>query len=487
VSEIKVNQLGHQVPKLKKELKSRHITMISLGGTIGTGLFLASGGAIAQAGPGGALLAYALIGVMVYFLMTSLGEMAAYMPSSGSFSTYATKFVDPALGFALGWNYWYNWAITIAAEIAAVSLIMKYWFPDSSSALWTVLFIAVVLTFNLLSVKSYGESEYWFAMIKVVTVIVFIIISLLMIFGILGGQAPVGFTNFFISDGPFHGGFLATFGIFLAAGFSFQGTELLGITAGETDDPGKNIPKAVKSVFWRILLFYILAIGAIGMLIPFTDERLLSEDIAVSPFTLVFDRLGIAFAASLMNAIILTAMLSAGNSGLYASSRMLWQLAVDGHAPKFFMKLSRRGIPIYALMATLAVGCLAFLASFFGDGVVYIWLLNASGMSGFIAWLGIAFSHYRFRRAFEAQGLDPQLLPYKAKLYPFGPLFAFTVCMIVVIGQNYSAFMGDKIDWYGILVSYIGIPLFLLLWFGYKIKYKTKMLPLKECDLRVED
>ncbi|CAM5636554.1 Gamma-aminobutyrate permease OS=Lysinibacillus sphaericus OX=1421 GN=LS41612_21695 PE=4 SV=1 [Lysinibacillus sphaericus] len=486
MSEIKVNQLGHKAPKLKKELKSRHITMISLGGTIGTGLFLASGGAIAQAGPGGALLAYALIGIMVYFLMTSLGEMAAYMPSSGSFSTYATKFVDPALGFALGWNYWYNWAITIAAEIAAVSLIMKYWFPDSSSALWTVVFIVIVLTFNLLSVRSYGESEYWFAMIKVATVVVFIIVSLLMIFGILGGQAPVGFTNFFISDRPFHGGFLATFGIFLAAGFSFQGTELLGITAGETDDPGKNIPKAVKSVFWRIILFYILAIAAIGMLIPFTDSRLLSEDIAVSPFTLVFDRLGIAFAASLMNAIILTAMLSAGNSGLYASSRMLWQLAVDGHAPKIFTKLSRRGIPIYALLLTLAVGCLAFLASFFGDGVVYMWLLNASGMSGFIAWLGIAFSHYRFRRAFEAQGLDPKLLPYKAKLYPFGPLFAFTVCMIVVIGQNYTAFTGDSIDWYGVLVSYIGIPLFVILWLGYKIKHKTKMIPLQKCDLKVE-
>ncbi|CAM5211218.1 Gamma-aminobutyrate permease OS=Lysinibacillus sphaericus OX=1421 GN=LS41612_21695 PE=4 SV=1 [Lysinibacillus sphaericus] len=285
---------------------------------------------------------------------------------------------------------------------------------------------------------------------------------------------------------PFHGGFLATFGIFLAAGFSFQGTELLGITAGETDDPGKNIPKAVKSVFWRIILFYILAIAAIGMLIPFTDSRLLSEDIAVSPFTLVFDRLGIAFAASLMNAIILTAMLSAGNSGLYASSRMLWQLAVDGHAPKIFTKLSRRGIPIYALLLTLAVGCLAFLASFFGDGVVYMWLLNASGMSGFIAWLGIAFSHYRFRRAFEAQGLDPKLLPYKAKLYPFGPLFAFTVCMIVVIGQNYTAFTGDSIDWYGVLVSYIGIPLFVILWLGYKIKHKTKMIPLQKCDLKVE-
>lgn len=482
MSEIKVDQLGHK-PELKRGLKSRHITMISLGGTIGTGLFLASGSAIATAGPGGTLLAYALIGVMVYFLMTSLGEMAAFMPTSGSFSTYATRFVDPALGFALGWNYWYNWAITIAAEIAAVSIIMKYWFPNSPSLLWAVLFIVIVLTFNLLSVKAYGESEYWFAMIKVATVIIFIIVSFLMIFGLLGGNDPVGFKNFFVDDAPFHGGFMAMFGIFLAAGFSFQGTEMLGVTAGETDDPGKNIPKAVRSVFWRILLFYIFAIAAIGLLIPYTDGRLLSEDIATSPFTIVFENLGIAFAASVMNAIILTAMLSAGNSGLYAASRMLFQLAVDGKAPKLFARVNTRGIPVYALLATLAVGSVSFLASFFGDGVVYIWLLNASGMSGFIAWLGIAISHYRFRKAYIAQGRDLKDLPYLAPFYPFGPLFAFTVCMIVVLGQNYAAFTGGTIDWYGILVSYIGLPLFALLWIGYKIKHKTKIVPLDKCDL----
>ena len=476
------NQTGEK-PKLKKGLKSKHITMISLGGTIGTGLFLASGGAIAQAGPGGTLLAYALIGIMVYFLMTSLGEMAAFMPTSGSFSTYATRFVDPSLGFALGWNYWYNWAITIAAEIAAVSLIMKYWFPDSSSIIWTILFIFVVLAFNLLSVRVFGEAEYWFAMIKVGTVIVFIIVSFLMIFGLLGGQDPVGFKNFFVEEAPFHGGIFAVIGVFLVAGFSFQGTEMLGVTAGEAEDPGKSIPRAVKSVFWRILLFYILAILAIGLLIPYTDSRLLSEDIATSPFTLVFENLGITFAASLMNAVILTAMLSAGNSGLYASSRMLYQMAVDGIAPKVFAKVNKRGIPIYALIATLAVGGLAFLTSFFGDGVVYIWLLNASGLSGFIAWLGIAISHYRFRRAYVAQGYDLNDLPYRAKFFPFGPLFAFVVCLIVVLGQNYSAFIGGTIDWYGVIVSYIGLPLFLALWIGYKIKNKTKVIKLTDCDL----
>lgn len=482
MSELKVDQLGNK-SKLNRGLKSRHITMISLGGTIGTGLFLASGGAIAQAGPGGTLLAYGLIGIMVYFLMTSLGEMAAYMPTSGSFSTYATKFVDPSLGFALGWNYWYNWAITIAAEIAAVSLIMKYWFPNSSSLIWTILFIAVVLTFNFLSVRVFGEAEYWFAMIKVVTVIIFIIVSFLMIFGLIGGQDPIGFKNFFVEEAPFHGGIFAIFGVFLVAGFSFQGTEMLGVTAGETDDPGKNIPKAVKSVFWRILLFYILAILAIGLLIPYTDERLLSEDVATSPFTLVFENLGIAFAASVMNAVILTAMLSAGNSGLYAASRMLYQMALEGKAPKLFAKVNKRGVPVLALLATLAVGSLAFLTSFFGDGVVYIWLLNASGLSGFIAWLGIAISHYRFRKAYVAQGKDLNDLPYRAKLFPFGPIFAFILCLIVVLGQNYSAFTGGSIDWYGVVVSYIGLPLFLIIWFGYKFKYKTKIIPLQKCDL----
>ena len=477
------NQHG-EAPKLKKGLKSKHITMISLGGTIGTGLFLASGGAIAQAGPGGTLLAYALIGVMVYFLMTSLGEMAAFMPSSGSFSTYATRFVDPSLGFALGWNYWYNWAITIAAEIAAVTLIMKYWFPDSNSVLWTILFIAVILSFNLLSVRVFGEAEYWFAMIKIATVVIFIIVSFLMIFGLLGGHDPVGFKNFFVEDAPFHGGIFAVIGVFLVAGFSFQGTEMLGVTAGEADNPGESIPRAVKSVFWRILLFYILAILAIGLLIPYTDPRLLSDDIATSPFTLVFENLGITFAASLMNAVILTALLSAGNSGLYASSRMLYQMAVDGIAPKLFAKVNKRGIPIFALLATLSVSSLAFLTSFFGDGVVYIWLLNASGLSGFIAWLGIAISHYRFRRAYVAQGYDLNDLPYRSKFFPFGPLFAFVLCLFVVLGQNYSAFIGGTIDWYGVAVSYIGLPLFLALWIGYKIKHKTKVIKLTDCDLQ---
>jgi lysine-specific permease len=467
---------------LKRSLKVRHLTMISLGGTIGTGLFLASGGAIHAAGPGGALLSYLVIGVMVYFLMTGLAEMGAYMPVAGSFSTYATKFVDPSFGFALGWNYWYNWAITIAAELSAVTMIMKFWFPHTPSILWSAIFLVIMFLLNYLSVKGFGEAEYWFSLIKVVTVIIFVLTGALMIFGIMGGQV-IGFKNFTIGDAPFHGGFMSMLGIFMAAGFSFQGTELLGVAAGETDDPAKSIPRAVKQVFWRILLFYVLAILVIGLLIPYTNGSLASGEITVSPFTLVFQKAGIAFAASVMNAVILTAVLSAGNSGMYASSRMLWDLARQGKAPKFLGKLNKNGVPINALIVTSLVGTLAFLASLFGDGTVYIWLLNASGMSGFIAWLGIAVCHYRFRKAFVAQGKDFNLLPYKSKFFPFGPIFAFLVCGIVVLGQNYSAFIGNHIDWNGVIVSYIGLPFFLILWLGYKFTKKTKVIPLQKCDL----
>jgi lysine-specific permease len=473
---------NQEVTELKRGLKARHLTMISLGGTIGTGLFLASGGAIHTAGPGGALLSYIIIGIMVYFLMTGLAEMGAYMPVAGSFSTYATKFVDPSLGFALGWNYWYNWAITIAAELSAVTMIMKFWFPDTPSILWSAIFLVIMFLLNYMSVKGFGEAEYWFSLIKVITVIIFIIAGGLMIFGIMGGEM-IGFKNFTIGDAPFHGGFMTMLGIFMAAGFSFQGTELLGVAAGESDNPSKVIPQAVRQVFWRILLFYVLAILVIGLIIPYTNGNLASGDVTVSPFTLVFQKAGIAFAASVMNAIILTAVLSAGNSGMYASTRMLWDLARDGKAPKFLGKLNKRGVPVNALIATSLVGTLAFLASLFGDGTVYIWLLNASGMSGFIAWLGIAICHYRFRKAFVAQGKDLSILPYKSKLFPFGPIFAFLVCAFVVLGQNYSAFMGDHIDWNGVLVSYIGLPLFLVVWLGYKFKMKTKVIPLEKCDL----
>ncbi len=470
--------------KLRRSLKSRHMNMIALGGSIGTGLFVAGGEVISTAGPGGALVAYGFIGIMVYFLMTSLGEMATYLPVPGSFGTYASRYVDPAFGFALGWNYWFNWAITLAAELVAGALIMKYWFPDIPAIMWSALFLVALFLMNYLSTRSFGESEYIFSSMKVITVFVFLFVGSMLIIGV-GGNSP-GFENWTRGEAPFVGGFSSIMAIFMVAGFSFQGTELIGVAAGESEEPETNIPKAIHSIFWRILIFYIGAFIVIGFLIPYDDPNLLKssvENVSISPFTLVLDRFGFAFAASFINAIILTAVLSAGNSGLYASTRMLYAMAKNGEAPAMFTKLNSRGVPSNALFATAAFGLFAFATSLIGEGAAYTWLINISGMSGFIAWLGIAIAHYRFRRAFKAQGKDLKAIPYRALLFPFGPIFAIILCLIIMAGQNYTAFMGESIDWYGVSVAYIGIPVFLLVYFTYKTKNKTRVIPLEEVDL----
>ena len=452
---------------LKRGLKARHMQMIAIGGSIGTGLFVASGGTISEAGPGGALVAYALIGIMVLLLMQSLGEMSARLPVAGSFQTYATVFVNRHFGFAIGWNYWFNWAITVAAELVAAGIVMSYWFPDSPGWIWAAIFLVLLTGLNALSSKAFGEGEYWLAAIKVITVIVFLICGFAMIFGIIGGTSP-GFSNWTDGDAPFVGGWLSIVSVFMIAGFSFQGTELVGVAAGEAENPRRDVPKAIKTIFWRIMLFYIGAIFVIGMLIPYLDPSLLSSeasDIATSPFTLVFERAGIAFAAALMNAVILSAILSAGNSGLYASARMLYSMAKDGKAPKIFARLNKRGVPVPAMLLTASVGLFGFLTAIIGQGEAYTWLLNVSGLSGFIAWVGIAVSHYQFRKAYVASGQDLADLPYKAPLFPLGPILAFVILLVVIAGQNYQAVLDGNL--LQMASSYVGLPIFLLLWLGH--------------------
>ena len=463
---------------LQRGLKARHLSMIALGGAIGTGIFLAMGGTIKTAGVGGSFLAYSIVGVMVYFLCTGLGEMATYLPETGSFGSYSTKFIDPALGFAMGWNYWYNWAITIAAEMVAGSIVMKFWFPQVPAIAWSGVFLLIIVGLNLLSARAYGESEFWFATIKVITVVIFIIIGVLMIFGIMDGKAE-GFSRYFQGGGPFIGGSKAIFGIFLVAGFSFQGTELVGLAAGESENPERDVPKAVNTIFWRIVLFYLGTILVIGALINHADLS-----VSTSAFTVIFERVGLAGAASIMNAVILTSVLSAGNSGMYASSRMLYAMAKDGMAPKMFGKTTKRGVPLNAIILTTIVASLSFLTGSFGDGTVYTWLVAASGLSGFIAWLGIAACHYRFRKAYIAQGKKIKDLPYRAKLFPFGPIIAFIICFVAVVGQGYSNIGSDGVQWGNLIAAYIGIPLFIVIFFYYKIKHKTKVIPLQEVDLR---
>lgn len=459
------------------------MNMIAIGGAIGTGLFVASGATIHQAGPGGALIAYGLIGLMVFLLMQSLGEMSAYIPVPGAFETYATRFVSPSFGFALGWNYWFNWAITVAAELAAAAIVMQYWLPGSPAWVWSLLFIALLLGLNVLSARAYGEGEFWFATIKVVAVIVFLVIGVLMIAGILGGHSP-GVSNWTRGQAPFVNGAGGVLSVFLIAGFSFQGTELIGIASGESKNPEKTIPRATRQIFWRILIFYIGAIAVIGFLLPYTDPNLLAADVtdvAVSPFTLVFKRAGIAAAAAIMNAVILTSILSAGNSGLYASTRMLYAMAKEGKAPRIFSRVNRRGVPMWSLFATSLVGAACFATSLVGEGKAYTWLVNLSSLCGFIAWLGIAVSHFQFRRAFRAQGHHLSELPFRARWFPLGPVVAFVMCIIVVLGQGWGAISSGDIQ--GAVVAYVGIPVFLAIWLGHRLITKQPGADLLTADL----
>jgi len=326
----------------------------------------------------------------------------------------------------------------------------------------------------------------------VATVLIFIAVGALMIFGLLGGQA-VGFQNWALANAqtglhaPFVGGLPAILLVFLVAGFSFQGTESVGLAAAETANPGKCVPIAIRNVFWRILMFYVGSIFVAGTLIPFTDPNLLrgDEGIAFSPFTIVFERIpGLGFfAANAMNFVILTSVLSCGNSSLYLSSRMLYALSQSGKAPRWFGTVNRRGVPAAAVWATALVGALAFLSNAVGGQKIYQMLYNFSSLTGFVIWLGIALCHLRFRRAWAAQGRRVEELKFRSRFYPLGAWMAVALFLIVLLGANVDIFLKPTFSWFDLITSYAVVPVFLMLYIGHKLAKKTRMVPLLECKL----
>ncbi|MSP52713.1 MAG: amino acid permease [Gammaproteobacteria bacterium] len=450
---------------LSQKLQSRHINMIALGGSIGTGIFLASGYAISIGGPGGALLAYAVMAIIVYFLMTSLGEMSTYKPSSGTFCEYSNLYVGKSFGFAMGYNYWLNWAITIAAEISAAAIIMNFWFPEVNSAIFSMIFFVLTFVFNIFSVRVYGEVEYGLSFMKVAVIIVFIILGLIA----LGHKPQFGTSNWHIAGAPFHNGFLGFLTVFLFAGFSFQGSELVGVAAGETKDPKKNIPKSIKRVFWRLCLFYILSIGIISLLIPYNDPRLLSQDnVSMSPYTLIFQIYMSHYAASFINLVILIAVLSAANASMYSSTRILWYLGKTEQAPKLFAKVNGMAVPFAALLVTALIGSLVFVSSYVGNGVLFSYLVQISSLSGFIAWFGIAMSHYKFRKNYLPTHGGVSSLIYKAKFYPYAQIISM-IFILFIIAAQFVTLNSTSNSFWSLVMIYSSVILFAILYCGHKI------------------
>ncbi|KAI8321631.1 lysine-specific permease [Martensiomyces pterosporus] len=458
--------------------------MIALGGTIGTGLFISAGTSLATAGPGGALVSYLLMGVIVFFLMSSLGEVATFTPIAGSFNEYASRYGDPAIGFALGWNYWFNYVCVTASELVASGIVMQNYLPHINGVLWSLIAAVILLALNLFSVRGYAEAEFWFAAIKVVTVVVFIIIGIVVAAGGLGHKT-YGFENWRIEGAPFYDGVPGVLATLVLTGYAFQGTEVIGITAGEAEDPVKTVPKAVRQVFWRIMIFYVSCIFLIGLIIPFNDPSLVgasTENIGQSPFTMVFKMAGLGPAADIMNAVILTTVLSAGNSCVYIATRTLWNLAMHGQAPAVFRKVTRRGIPIWCLALSLGVATGIFLLSLIGNQVVYTWILSLAGVTGFAAWAGISFSHLRFRKAYVRQGYDVRDLPYKALWYPFGPAFCLAIILVIILGQGWPSFAGG-FHAQTFVSSYVSVPIILALYVAWKYAKKTKWVRPEQADI----
>lgn len=470
---------------MKRGLNSRHISMIAIGGAIGTGLFVATGSVISQAGPGGAILAYILIGIMLYFLMSSIGELATFYPVSGSFSSYSTRFVDPSLGFTMGWLYLGMWSLVTSVDVIVASNVLQFWdvFKVLSPLVWSLIFLTFIFLINIFSVKAFGETEFWLSLIKVITIIVFIIFGVLMIFGILGGHS-YGFENYTKGQAPFVGGISGILSVLLVAGFSVGGTEVVAVTAGESNNPQKSMPKAIKQVFWRILLFYVLSIAVIAAIIPYTDPLLLNEheSVSQSPFTIVFDRIGIAFAASVINAVILTSLLSAANSGIYTTSRMLFSLSADGQAPKFFGKLNQQTkLPIRALVTTYILIILVIVYANFNANAVFN-LLNIIGSMVIVVWGSSIWSQIRLRRAIKRQGKNPdELLPYKAPFYPIGAVIVIITLFFLLLGNSYGSIITG--DFLSVLRNFAPIIILAIIYFVHKLLKRTHFVKLEEMDL----
>ncbi|ASS97873.1 MULTISPECIES: amino acid permease [Geobacillus] len=398
-------------PQLHRGLEERHISLMSLGAAIGVGLFLGSASAIEMAGPA-ILLGYAVSGAIMFFIMRALGEMAVEHPVAGSFSRYAYQYLGPLAGYLTGWNYWFLWVVTCIAEITAVGIYMQFWFPDTPRWAWALAALVLMTFINFLAVKAYGEFEFWFALIKIVTIVAMIIIGLGMIlFGIGNGGVATGIHNLWGHGGFFPHGISGVLMSLQMVMFAYLGIEMIGVTAGEVKNPQKSLTKAINSVFWRILIFYVGALFVIMSIYPWNE---IGEK--GSPFVLTFEKIGIHAAAGIINFVVLTAALSSCNSGIFSTSRMLFNLAEQQEAPSAFGRLTKRGIPGAALIATALVMLVGVYLNYVSEKV-FQWVTSIATFGAIWTWAVILLSQLKFRKQLSAE--QAQRLTFKLPLYPY--------------------------------------------------------------------
>ncbi|KAM0787016.1 hypothetical protein ACM66B_006284 [Microbotryomycetes sp. NB124-2] len=476
-----VSEQGFKAEDLKRALSARQVSMIAIGGTIGTGLFLSTGRALSRGGPGSLVICYTFIGFVVYCVMLCLGEMATEFPLAGSFTTYAARFLNEPFAFSIGWNYAANDAISMAGDLTAAQVLMDYWLPDGNlNWLPSLMFWFALVGLNLIHVRAYGELEYVLSMLKILAVVLFFFLGIAVNLGAGASQGYIG-AQYWRLSGGFVNGFRGFASLFVTASFAYGGTESIGITAGEQRNPSRNVPRTIHRVFWRILLFYVLTTIIIAFDVPYNYPNLSNKTTTTSPFTIVWQKAGAKAGGSFMNAVIMTSVLSAGNHALYAGSRVLFGLSTIGHAPKIFMRQNRNQVPWVAVLAVSSVSLIFFGSSFLPNGAnqIFDWAQNLVGVSNQLAWWSIGLASLRFRRAWKVQGRTRNQLRFPAPVWA-APFVVISVTVIILV-QGWSAF--SPWDYQSFLANYIELPVFALLYVVWWAIKRNKTLTLDQIDL----
>ncbi|KAF8066571.1 APC amino acid permease [Lyophyllum atratum] len=432
-------------PMLQQKMKPRHLQMIAVGGSIGTGLFVGSGSALHAGGPAGVLIAWILMGIMLINVTQALGEMCVLYPVSGGFYTLAGRFLDPSFAFAMGWNYFLQWAVVLPLEITVAGTTVQYWHKAAEVPLaaWITVFWVVIVIVSIFGTLGFAEEEFWSSCLKLLVVVMFIFIGVICIAGggPKGGEYDhyIGGSNW-TNPGAFANGFKGVCAVFVTAAFSFAGTELIGLAASETPNPRQTMPGAVKGTFWRITVIYITSLTIIGLLVPYNEPRLLGGGgAAASPFVISLDNAHIPGLNHFVNVTICISVLSIGLSCVYAGSRTLTALAETGYAPKIFAYVDKSSRPLWSVLAVLVWAPLAYINVVSAGDTVFLWLVAISGLSTIFTWMSICLCHIRFRAAWVKQGHSVEELPFRAMGGVYGSWFGVILLTLVLIGQFYIA------------------------------------------------
>jgi amino acid transporter len=484
-------ETAEQYGYVARGLKSRHIQFIALGGTIGTGLFLGIGKALATSGPLSILLGYSITGLAVFSLMQSLGEMSTWLPLPGAIPQFASRFVDESMGFAVGWNQWYNCAITLCVEISAAGLVIEYWTTKVNQGVWIAIILVLVLALNIFAVAIYGEAEFLFASLKIITIVGLLLLAFILFWG--GGPTHdrLGFRywkhnamRYYIGSSN-TGRFLGLWATLVQASFSYSGVENVAVAAGESENPRKNIPKAVRRVFWRILFFYVLGSLAVGVLVSADDDRLLGNGpgAARSPWVIAMYRAQIPVLPDIVNAVILSSASSSANAFLYTGSRYMFALAQNRQAPRFFLRCTKNGVPWIAVLTTWAVGLITFMTVTSGGNNVFNWFANLTTIATLFTWCTICISYIQFYKALAYHNISRDTLVFRSHFQPYNAWIGLVFFSLIILFNGFAVFTNGMWNVSDFIVAYIGIPIFFGLYIFWKIFKRTKWWQPADMDI----